>query len=165
MSATKKRETRIGKRETGSQSPIPDSRFPLAALSAYKVTLSPLLYFLGARCRHAPTCSEYAAEAFRRHGAGKGAILALSRVCRCHPFGSHGFDPVPDDLPDAGWRVWRYGDWAWARPSAREASHCSLDSQAEGESAEGLLAGLARAVEGGGDALQREGVVGRGAAP
>lgn len=83
------------------------------ALKAYKLTLSPVFAFAGARCRHTPTCSEYAAEALKRHGAVKGGTLTVSRLCRCHPFGSHGHDPVPDTLPDAGWRLWRYGDWAW----------------------------------------------------
>lgn len=46
-------------------------------------------------CRFRPTCSEYALEALRVHGAGKGAWLALRRLCRCHPFSEPDFDPVP----------------------------------------------------------------------
>jgi len=46
-------------------------------------------------CRYWPTCSEYAAEAVERHGAARGSLLALRRVLRCHPWGGHGFDPVP----------------------------------------------------------------------
>ena len=84
-----------------------------AALALYKRTLSPVFAFFGARCRHYPSCSDYAAEAIERHGALKGGVLTVSRLCRCHPFGSHGVDPVPESLPDAGWRIWRYGDWAW----------------------------------------------------
>lgn len=89
------------------------TRAALGALWFYKRTLSPFFYLLGARCRHLPTCSDYAAEAFRRHGGVKGFWLSLSRVWRCHPFGSHGYDPVPETLPDWKWRVWRYGDWSW----------------------------------------------------
>jgi uncharacterized protein len=46
-------------------------------------------------CRYWPTCSEYAAEAVGHHGAAQGSLLALRRVLRCHPWGGHGFDPVP----------------------------------------------------------------------
>jgi uncharacterized protein len=47
-------------------------------------------------CRYLPTCSEYAAEALERHGAGRGSLLALRRVARCHPWGGRGVDPVPE---------------------------------------------------------------------
>jgi hypothetical protein len=89
------------------------SQGALGALWVYKRTLSPIFAFFGARCRHAPSCSDYAADAFKKHGPGKGLILAVSRLLRCHPFGSSGIDPVPETLPDHGWRIWRYGDWAW----------------------------------------------------
>lgn len=62
-------------------------------IQAYRYMISPLL---PARCRFMPTCSEYAAEAIGRFGARKGGFLALKRVCRCHPWGSYGYDPVPD---------------------------------------------------------------------
>ena len=61
-------------------------------LSAYKATLSPLI---GQRCRYAPTCSEYAAQALITHGPVRGGYLAARRVCRCHPWGGSGYDPVP----------------------------------------------------------------------
>jgi putative membrane protein insertion efficiency factor len=61
-------------------------------IEAYRVALSPLL---GGFCRYQPSCSAYAQEAIRRHGAGCGARLALRRLLRCHPFHRGGFDPVP----------------------------------------------------------------------
>ncbi|WP_103098618.1 membrane protein insertion efficiency factor YidD [Novosphingobium guangzhouense] len=47
-------------------------------------------------CRYSPSCSQYAIEAVRRHGAIKGGLLALWRLLRCNPWGGHGHDPVPD---------------------------------------------------------------------
>lgn len=58
----------------------------------YRNTLSPLL---GANCRFQPTCSEYASEALRIHGAFRGGSLVLRRISRCHPWGDSGYDPVP----------------------------------------------------------------------
>lgn len=64
----------------------------LAAVRAYQVTLGP---FLGGHCRYHPTCSEYAVEALRAHGAVRGSWLALRRLLRCHPLAGAGYDPVP----------------------------------------------------------------------
>jgi hypothetical protein len=47
-------------------------------------------------CRFVPSCSTYALEAVETHGAARGTVLAMRRVCRCHPWGGHGFDPVPE---------------------------------------------------------------------
>lgn len=88
-------------------------RAALAALWLYRRTLSPALYLFGVRCRHAPSCSQYAIDAFTRHRFGRAFWLTVSRVSRCHPFGSSGFDPAPEDAPDVGWRFWRLGDWSW----------------------------------------------------
>lgn len=85
----------------------------IAAIRVYQISLSHIFAFLGVRCRHAPTCSAYGIEAFARHGAWHGFWLTLSRLSRCHPAGSHGWDPVPAHRPSAGWHFWRLGDWAW----------------------------------------------------
>ena len=89
------------------------SQIAIGAIRLYRLTLSPLFALGGAQCRHAPTCSEYAIEAFSKHGAWRGGWLTFSRLSRCHPLGSSGFDPVPEELPKLGWRFWRLGDWAW----------------------------------------------------
>ncbi len=58
----------------------------------YQWLISPLL---PGSCRYVPTCSEYAIEALRTHGPLKGLILGTKRIFSCHPWGGHGFDPVP----------------------------------------------------------------------
>jgi len=68
------------------------ARFLVGAILIYRYTLSP---FLGPRCRFLPTCSTYALEALRRHGPWRGGWLAIKRLCRCHPWGGAGHDPVP----------------------------------------------------------------------
>lgn len=59
---------------------------------AYRYLISPVL---GPRCRYLPSCSEYGLEAIRRHGPLRGTLLTLKRICRCHPWGGSGHDPVP----------------------------------------------------------------------
>ncbi|MDH3205736.1 MAG: membrane protein insertion efficiency factor YidD [Gemmatimonadota bacterium] len=53
-------------------------------------------------CRFAPSCSAYAIEAIEKHGAWRGGWLALRRITRCHPWGGHGYDPVPIGRPEDG---------------------------------------------------------------
>lgn len=70
----------------------PFSRLLLGAIGLYRMT-APVRT---PRCRYLPTCSEYAVEAIERHGPGRGLWLSARRLGRCHPFGSFGFDPVPE---------------------------------------------------------------------
>ena len=73
--------------------PSAAARLVCAAVGIYRRYLSPLL---PRTCRFHPTCSAYAVEAVRRHGAARGLLLAVRRVLRCHPLHPGGFDPVPD---------------------------------------------------------------------
>lgn len=63
----------------------------------YQVVLSPIL---GANCRFSPTCSAYAVEAIQVYGPVKGSFLAIKRISSCHPWGRHGYDPVPKKTND-----------------------------------------------------------------
>ena len=83
-------------------------------VAVYRYTLSPLI---GPRCRHLPSCSEYADEAINRFGLWAGGWMALARILRCHPWGTHGLDFVPPSLPAAAhwWAPWRYGRWHGTR--------------------------------------------------
>ena len=82
-----------------------------APIHVYRWTLKPLI---GLECRHLPTCSEYALEAIDKNGAWKGFWLMVSRLSRCHPWGTSGYDPVPDlsGVREPLWRAWRYGQWS-----------------------------------------------------
>lgn len=70
--------------------------FLLFLLRIYKWVFSPLFFYLGARCRFEPSCSNYMAQAIEVHGVTPGLKLGLRRLCRCHPWGGGaGYDPVP----------------------------------------------------------------------
>jgi hypothetical protein len=86
-------------------------------IGAYRYTVSALIGF---ECRHLPTCSDYADEALARHGLWVGGWMTLSRICRCHPWGTSGLDFVPETLPTrARWYLpWRYGLWRRTRERA-----------------------------------------------
>lgn len=74
------------------------TRVLTAVIALYRLTFSPAQLFLfgaGSGCRFTPTCSVYAQEALREHGALAGTVLAAKRICRCHPWGGCGHDPVP----------------------------------------------------------------------
>ena len=64
----------------------------LALIRGYQYAIRPLL---GANCRFAPSCSDYAQEAIVKHGVVRGMWLAMRRILRCHPYHSGGYDPVP----------------------------------------------------------------------
>jgi len=70
----------------------------LIFIRLYRWFLSPAQVFLfggGCGCRFTPTCSQYAVEAIQQHGALAGSVMAVKRICRCHPLGDCGYDPVP----------------------------------------------------------------------
>lgn len=63
----------------------------LTIIQIYQKYLSPLK---GRTCRFYPTCSQYAYDAVNRYGPGKGIILSVKRIIKCHPFNPGGYDPV-----------------------------------------------------------------------
>ncbi|HAB16990.1 MAG TPA: membrane protein insertion efficiency factor YidD [Verrucomicrobiota bacterium] len=71
----------------------------LTGLRIYRRVLSPLknaLLGCPETCRFTPTCSQYAGEAIERHGVVVGSAYSIRRLCRCHPWGGVGLDPVPE---------------------------------------------------------------------
>lgn len=88
----------------------PGQKAAHGAIRAYQLSLSAVM---GRQCRHLPTCSEFTDEAIRRHGVWAGGWMGLARICRCQPWGTAGYDPVPRALPAEGstGRPWRYGKW------------------------------------------------------
>ena len=67
-----------------------------------KIVLLPVYFYRAAispptppSCRHIPTCSQYAIDAVKIHGPLKGFLMATNRILHCHPWGTHGYDPVP----------------------------------------------------------------------
>jgi putative membrane protein insertion efficiency factor len=96
----------------------------LALLRAYQLGISP---FLGQNCRFYPSCSQYAAEAIREHGALKGGALATGRLCKCHPWHPGGFDPVPKKTTEHSAPTSRDGGLLAGR-AAHDSSRYSPDS-------------------------------------
>lgn len=66
----------------------------LGVIGFYQKTISP---FTPSSCRFQPTCSSYAKTAIKRFGPWRGSWLAIKRISKCHPLGSHGYDPVPEN--------------------------------------------------------------------
>jgi putative membrane protein insertion efficiency factor len=64
----------------------------LMLIKIYQNLISPLT---GASCRFTPSCSQYGVEAIRKYGSFKGVWLTLKRIGKCHPWGKHGYDPLP----------------------------------------------------------------------
>lgn len=72
------------------------ARLLIGGVRLYQIVLGPIL---GGHCRFAPSCSHYAIGALRLHGARRGGGLTVRRLCRCHPWGGSGDDPVPPVTP------------------------------------------------------------------
>ncbi len=68
------------------------ARALIGVVRGYRRWISPAL---PPACRFVPSCSAYAEEALKKHGAARGSWLAARRLLRCHPFGGSGYDPVP----------------------------------------------------------------------
>ena len=64
----------------------------IALIRLYQLVISPLL---GPKCRYTPTCSQYGIQALEKYGLLKGGWLTIKRISRCHPWGGHGYDPLP----------------------------------------------------------------------
>lgn len=62
-----------------------------AVVWTYRYTLG---IFMGGACRHQPSCSQYMLDAVARHGPWRGGWRGVKRICRCHPWGTHGYDPA-----------------------------------------------------------------------
>jgi putative membrane protein insertion efficiency factor len=104
-----KNDDRAGKLPQAPAQRKPSAAALLGLIRLYQLSFA---FFLGRRCRHLPSCSHYAAEAIGRHGAWAGFLLGLFRLMRCHPWGTEGFDPVPDNVPSSPFAIaefWRKG--------------------------------------------------------
>jgi len=85
----------------------------LAGRGLIKIYCYTLAALVGFRCRHLPSCSEYADAALDRFGLWAGGWMTLARLLRCQPWGTSGLDFVPEVLPEKSrWYMpWRYGRW------------------------------------------------------
>ena len=76
----------------GRRAMTPAAHVAIGAVRVYQWTIRPVI---GANCRFWPSCSDYAIEALRTHGAVRGSGLAARRILRCNPWHEGGYDPVP----------------------------------------------------------------------
>jgi len=94
---------KVEKQPSGSNPNEPSipGRIIIILVRFYQVAISP---WLGANCRHQPTCSGYMIQAVKEWGALHGAWLGIRRILKCHPWGTSGYDPVPkkDSDTEAG---------------------------------------------------------------
>lgn len=79
------------------------SSIVISLIKFYQATVSSLLG--GGKCRFYPTCSEYTVESIKKHGLIYGPLLGLARICRCGPWSTSGYDPVPES-ENVGIRIW-----------------------------------------------------------
>lgn len=70
------------------------SKLIIGLVRFYQLVISP---WTGSSCRYSPTCSHYMIEAVNEWGPLRGFWLGVKRIGRCHPWGSHGYDPVPEN--------------------------------------------------------------------
>jgi uncharacterized protein len=71
------------------------ARLLIALVKVYRRVFSPLLNASGPLCRFEPSCSRYALTCLEEHGALRGSLLSVVRLCKCHPFHPGGYDPPP----------------------------------------------------------------------
>ena len=72
--------------------------FPIiVSIKFYQLFISPII---GQNCRYLPTCSEYTIGCLQQFGLIKGIFLSIKRIFKCHPWGSHGYDPIPNNVED-----------------------------------------------------------------
>ena len=73
------------------------TKIVIKIIKFYQYLISPLL---GNNCRYLPTCSEYTVQSLKQFGIIKGLSLSSKRIMKCHPWGGHGYDPVPKNMEE-----------------------------------------------------------------
>ena len=75
------------------------ARLLIVLVVGYRRVFSPLFNAFGPLCRFEPSCSRYALACLEAHGALRGSLLSIVRLCKCHPFHPGGYDPPPARTP------------------------------------------------------------------